>query len=136
MERFDRKAAYMKWMQMPGKMSVASIADEKVRETMSILLENQERLDIRDLNEDQSTTINFGSNAGDGAKFSPIALALVRRVFPDLFAHKVIGVQALNSPVGLAYALRYAYDVAGIPPGSTVNGGSDIYEAGFKMLNH
>ena len=135
MERFDRKAAYMKWMQMPGKMSVASIADEKVRETMSILLENQERLDIRDLNEDQSTTINFGSNAGDGAKFSPIALALVRRVFPDLFAHKVIGVQALNSPVGLAYALRYAYDVAGIPPGSTFNGGSDIYEAGFKMLN-
>lgn len=135
MERFDRKAAYMKWMQMPGKMSVSSIQNESVRETMAILLENQERLDVRELNEEATTTINFGSNAGDGAKFSPIALALVRRVFPDLFAHKVIGVQALNSPVGLAYALRYAYDVNGVPPSSSFNGGSDIYEAGFRMLN-
>ena len=135
MERFDRKAAYSKWMQMPGKLSVAGLGEESLRQTMSVLLENQERLDARELNEDQSTTVNFGSNAGDGARFSPIALALVRRVFPDLFAHKVIGVHALNSPVGFAYALRYAYDVAGIPPGSTFNGGSDIYEAGFKMLN-
>jgi hypothetical protein len=135
MEKFDRKAAYSKWMQMPGKLSVAGLGEESLRQTMSVLLENQERLDARELNEDQSTTVNFGSNAGDGARFSPIALALVRRVFPDLFAHKVIGVQALNSPVGFAYALRYAYDVAGIPPGSTFNGGSDIYEAGFKMLN-
>lgn len=135
MERFDRKAAYEKWMNMPGKLSVASIGNQELRETMSVLLENQERLDVRELNEDATTTINFGSNNGDGARFSPIALALVRRVFPDLFAHKTIGVQALNSPVGLAYAIRYAYDVAGIPPGSTYYGGNDIYEAGFKALN-
>ena len=135
MERFDRKQALEKWTSMAGKLSVATIGDSSVRESTAILLENQERLDIRDLNEDATTTINYGSNAGDGARFSPIALALVRRIFPDLFAHKVVGVQALNSPVGLAYALRYAYDVAGIPPGSTYYGGNDIYEAGFRALN-
>jgi hypothetical protein len=135
MERFDRKAAYEKWMNMKGKLSVRDIRDSATRETMATLLENQERLDVRDLNESAQTTLDIGSNYGDGAKFSPIALALVRRVFPDIFAHKVIGVQALNGPVGLAYALRYAYDVAGVPPTSTFNGGSDAYEAGFKKLN-
>lgn len=32
----------------------------------------------------------------------------VRRMFPDLFAHKVVGVQPLSSPMGLAYAMRFA----------------------------
>lgn len=135
MERFDRKAAYEKWMNMKGKLSVRDIRDSAARETMSTLLENQERYDARSLNEGSETTLDIGSNYGDGAKFSPIALALVRRVFPDIFAHKVIGVQAMNGPVGLAYALRYAYDVAGVPPTSTFNGGSDAYEAGFKRVS-
>jgi len=135
MERFDRKAAYEKWMNMKGKLSVRDIRDSAVRETMSTLLENQERMDSRMLNEGSQTTLDIGSQSGEGAKFSPIALALVRRVFPDIFAHKVVGVQALNGPVGLAYALRYAYDVPGVPPATTFNGGSDAYEAGFKALN-
>lgn len=141
MEKFDRKEAYEKWLKAPGKLSVANISESDVRENMSVLLENQERNDVRrELNEDAITTTNFGSNAGEGAKFSPIALALVRRSFPDLFAHKTIGVQAMNSPLGLAYALRYAYDVAGVPPtGSTpgltaFNGGADTYEAGFRKV--
>lgn len=135
MERFDRKAAYEKWMNVKGKLSVRDIQNETVRQSMSVILENQERLDARELNESTMGTLDIGSNYGDGAKFSPIALALVRRVFPDLFAHKVVGVQALNGPVGLAYALRYAYDVAGIPPTTSFNGGSDAYEAGFKAMN-
>lgn len=135
MERFDRKAAYEKWMNVKGKLSVRDIQNESVRQSMSVILENQERLDARELNESAMGTLDIGSAYGDGAKFSPIALALVRRVFPDLFAHKVVGVQALNGPVGLAYALRYAYDVAGIPPTSSFNGGSDSYEAGFRAMN-
>lgn len=141
MENFDRKSAYEKWVKAPGKLSVSNITESDVRENMAVLLENQERMDIRkELNEDTITTSNFGSNSGEGAKFSPIALALVRRSFPDLFAHKVVGVQALNSPLGLAYALRYAYDVAGVPPTGTTagltafNGGSDQYEAGFRKV--
>lgn len=37
----------------------------------------------------------------------------------SLFAHKVVGVQALSSPVGLAYAMRYAYDNNGTPTSGT-----------------
>ena len=135
MEKFDRKAALDKWMNIKGKLSVRDIQNSDIRQSMSVLLQNQENLDTRELNEGVQSTLDIGSNYGDGAKFSPIALALVRRTFPDLFAHKVVGVQAMNGPVGLAYALRYAYDVAGVPPTSTFNGGSDNYEAGFRALN-
>lgn len=142
MEKFDRKEIYQKWLNAPGKLSVSNVGEADVREQLSVLLENQERLDVRSmLNEDAISTTNFGSNAGEGAKFSPIALALVRRTFPDLFAHKCVGVQAMNSPIGLAYALRFGYNVPGIPPtggslGLTAfNGGSDAYEAGFRAMN-
>ncbi|MFW6172600.1 MAG: hypothetical protein ACOC5T_02545 [Elusimicrobiota bacterium] len=42
--------------------------------------------------------------------FSPIAFALVRRTFPDLFSNKVCGVQPMTQPVGLAYAMRIIYN--------------------------
>lgn len=34
------------------------------------------------------------------------ALPLVRRTFPDLFSIKIVEVQAMSTPVGLAYTLR------------------------------
>ena len=39
-----------------------------------------------------------------------IILKIEKADITGLFAHKVVGVQALSSPVGLAYAMRYAYD--------------------------
>jgi hypothetical protein len=42
--------------------------------------------------------------------FKPIALALVRRTFPELFANKITGIQPMAAPVGLAYALRHVYN--------------------------
>lgn len=38
-----------------------------------------------------------------------ISLPLTRRVFPQLFAQNVVGVQLMTRPVGLAYALRYRF---------------------------
>jgi hypothetical protein len=35
-----------------------------------------------------------------------ISTALARRVVPSLFAHKVVGVQPMAAPVGMAYATR------------------------------
>lgn len=138
---YEKRLITEKWNTAPGKLSIANMADADAREQMAVLLENQERIDVRrELNEADISTANYGSNAGDGARFSPIALALVRRTFPDLFAHKVVGVQALASPLGFAYALRYAYDIAGVPPtGNTpgltaFNGGVDTYEAGFRKV--
>ena len=49
----------------------------------------------------------IGSNYGNGASdFAPMAFALARRALSDMFGHKVVGVQPMQGPVGLAYALR------------------------------
>jgi len=38
------------------------------------------------------------------------ALPLIRQTFPSLFANKVVSVQPMSTPVGLAYAMRVIYD--------------------------
>lgn len=38
--------------------------------------------------------------------FNPIGMALVRQTFPALIANKIVGVQPMSQPVGLAYAMR------------------------------
>ena len=116
-------ALIKKWESAEGKMSIKEVKDRHVKENLATLLENQERKDFNGqevLGEATQGAINYGSLGGytDGAGasdswvFRPIALALVRRTFPDLFANKVVGVQAMSTPVGLAYALRVVYDDA------------------------
>lgn len=41
--------------------------------------------------------------------FSPIALPLTRRVFPQLFAMNTVGVQPMTVPSGSAFAHRFIY---------------------------
>jgi hypothetical protein len=60
--------------------------------------------------------INGGTYPTSGM-FHKIAVPMVRRTFPELVAHQLVGVQPLTGPVGLAFALRYR-------AGSTVTGGS------------
>lgn len=129
-----------KWMNAKGKLSVASIADPYLRRNTAILLENLAKKENYteqsvDLFEGDVSTVNYGSNAGDGARFQPIAMALLRRTYTDYFAHKCVGFQTMQGPVGLAYALRKVYDIAGLPGSSSYAGGSDAYEAGFRALN-
>jgi hypothetical protein len=105
-----------KWDAAEGKMSLASIQDEFVKENLAVLLENQSSTKVKDLVMESN---NFSMSAPDSestGQFKPIALALVRRTFPELFANKCVGVQAMNSPVGVAFALRMVY--AGTNSGS------------------
>jgi hypothetical protein len=43
--------------------------------------------------------------------FSNFALPLVRRTFPQLIAQELFTVQPMSAPVGLAFALKYRYDM-------------------------
>lgn len=140
MSNFNNQTDYRnkcleKWMKMPGKLSVANIPNAELRANLALLLENQANFREDALNEADTGTTNFGSNGGDGARFQPISLALVRRAYYEHFAHKVVGFQAMTGPVGLAYAWRKIYDIPGMPGSSTFNGGSDQYEASFRALN-
>ena len=119
----SKKKLVEKWEGAAGKMSIKEFNDTYLKENLAQLLENQERKDWNGhdvfMTEASDGSTNIGQLGADGFsngvasadayKFRPVALALVRRTFPDLFANKIVGVQAMSTPVGLAYALRAVY---------------------------
>ena len=97
-----------KWSEVKGKVAISDIEDKDIKSSLAQLLENQETQTLgNELNE--ATFSSSAPTSQETGQFSPIALALVRRTFPDLFANKVVPVQAMSGPVGLAYALRMYY---------------------------
>jgi len=57
-----------------------------------------------------------GGTAGDQGTYGPgdsriptIIIPTIRRIFPELIAHDIVGVQPMNGPVGFAFALRFQY---------------------------
>ena len=115
----SKRELVKKWEAVEGKMSIKDLKDPFLKENIAVMLENQEQKDFHGglLTEANDGAINTGSIGGytngvadaNSWQFRPIALALVRRTFPDLFANKIVGVQAMSTPVGLAYALRVVY---------------------------
>lgn len=73
------------------------IDDPEVKRTTSILLENQHLL-----NESLTAT-------SDVDQFRRISIPLVRRIYPQLIANKIVSVQPLLGPTGLVYYLRFRY---------------------------
>jgi hypothetical protein len=57
----------------------------------------------------------FGrEKGGDGDFYLPnVIMPMVRRLFPSLIAHELVGVQALNGPLGYALAYRAKYGTQG-----------------------
>ena len=45
------------------------------------------------------------------SSYNKSKIPLVRRVFPELMANKLVGVQPMTGPVGLAYALRFNVNI-------------------------
>lgn len=112
--QYDINEVMKKWKNSDelGRLSIEEL-DEQLQENMAILLENQDTVDYTGddvLNEQQysMSTTNIGQINQDAA-YKPISLALVRRTFPALFAQNTVGVQAMSTPVGLAFALRVIY---------------------------
>ena len=73
------------------------ITDRTARATTAVMLENQ-----RLVNEQATDT-------SDIAQFKRISIPLVRRIFPQLIANKIVSVQPLLGPAGLVYYLRFRY---------------------------
>ena len=68
-----------------------------VRSCTAVMLENQ-----RLINETMTDT-------SDIAQFKRISIPLVRRIYPQLIANKVVSVQPLLGPTGLVYYMRFRY---------------------------
>lgn len=88
------------------------IEDRYVRSATAVLLENQ-----RLMNE-------VSTDTSDIAQFKRISIPLVRRIYPQLIANKIVSVQPLLGPTGLVYYLRFRYSSdKGSMRGATNNGG-------------
>ena len=73
------------------------IKDRFTRATTAVMLENQ-----RLMNE-------VATDTSDIAQFKRISIPLVRRIYPQLIANKIVSVQPLLGPAGLVYYLRFRY---------------------------
>jgi len=88
------------------------IDDRFERSTAAVLLENQKLI-----NETMTDT-------GDIAQFKRISIPLVRRIYPQLIANKIVSVQPLLGPTGLVYYLRFRYSSnKGAMRGADLNAG-------------
>ena len=109
---------------------VAPIEDDHLRLSTAILLENQERWCIEEAGLTTTGGIfgtgpggaEYGSSGGGNLSFGnrdgyaagdnrlpKILIPMIRRTFPELISNEIVGVQPMNGPVGLAFALRYKY---------------------------
>lgn len=124
----QKKLLAQKWSEREDKLNVSDILEEDVRENTALILENY--MDLPGtalLLEEQAgqSAMDTGNVGGysvsqgqftsaiadpDAFRFRPIELALARRGQSNLFAYNACGVQAMNGPVGLAYAMRFYYD--------------------------
>ena len=98
------------------------IKDPYRRAVTSVLLENQERFlrEERGFLSEAAPNINTdpgatgaagfsGSASSPVAGFDPVLISLIRRSMPNLVAYDLAGVQPMNAPVGLIFAMRTKY---------------------------
>tara|TARA_Y100000310_G_scaffold120174_1_gene118887 strand:+ start:6556 stop:8148 length:1593 start_codon:yes stop_codon:yes gene_type:complete len=87
------------------------IDDQYVRESTAVLLENQARHCIVEAQKEgiltEATPGSAPTTVGTIGTFQKFAFPLVRRVFPELIANKIVGVQPMQGPVSQVFYLGY-----------------------------
>jgi hypothetical protein len=109
-----------KWQPIIEHPDLPSIQDVHRRQTLAVILENQEKAAREDaagsagyaaptlLGEAAPTNV-----AGGVQNYDPVLISLVRRSMPNLVAYDVCGVQPMTGPSGLIFALRPQYSTQG-----------------------
>lgn len=131
-ELFDHKYAekiVAKWA--PVLEAGPGIDNDQVRLTTAMILENTEKdFKRQGLITEESGMLDQGSGgiAGGTDPVAPatngvlgttdfhwpsIVIPMVRRIFPSLISHEIVGVQPMNGPIGFAFAFRARYGANG-----------------------
>jgi len=124
---FNSEKLMEKWGPLLNAESCDPIKDSHRKAVTAVLLENQERF-LREqsafenggmLTEAPTNVANaagasggFGADsaaAGPVAGFDPVLISLIRRSMPNLVAYGLAGVQPMNGPTGLIFAMRSRY---------------------------
>jgi hypothetical protein len=121
MQMFNAEHLQEKWAPVLDYQGLDAIKDSHRRMVTAVLLENQEKA-LREEREflyeapiTNSTTSNtgtpgFSANASSpAAGFDPVLISLIRRAMPNLVAYDLAGVQPMNGPTGLIFAMRSRY---------------------------
>ena len=99
------------------------ITDNHRKAVTAVLLENQEKFlreeqafnsghNLMETPTNSAGTAGFsGSSTATGpvAGFDPVLISLIRRSMPNLVAYDLAGVQPMNGPTGLIFAMRSRY---------------------------
>ena len=111
-----------KWAPILDYDGLDPIKDSHRRAVTAVLLENQEK-ELREERNflSEAPNVNTGSGAsaagfsadataaGPVAGFDPVLISLIRRSMPNLVAYDLAGVQPMNGPTGLIFAMRSRY---------------------------
>ena len=117
MQQFVTEQLRQKWGPVIDHPDLPTISDDYRKNVTAILLENQEQY-LREAAPTNSS--GAGGLAGlssntDGAfssvaGFDPVLISLVRRAMPNLIAYDICGVQPMNAPTGLIFAMKAKYN--------------------------
>jgi len=122
MQMYNSEQLQEKWAPILDYDGLDPIKDAHRRSVTAILLENQEK-ELREESEflSEAPNVNTQSSgsaagfsadataAGPVAGFDPVLISLIRRAMPNLVAYDLAGVQPMNGPTGLIFAMRSRY---------------------------
>ena len=119
---FNGEQLQEKWAPLLDYEGADAIKDSHRRMVTAVLLENQEKFLNEErafLSEGPTNAANAGgasggfgggaTAAGPVAGFDPVLISLIRRSMPNLVAYDLAGVQPMNGPTGLIFAMRSRY---------------------------
>ena len=122
MQMYNTEHLQEKWGPILDYDGLDKIKDAHRRSVTAILLENQEK-ELREeasflseqpnVNTQTGTNPGFSANAtaaGPVAGFDPVLISLIRRSMPNLVAYDLAGVQPMNGPTGLIFAMRSRFN--------------------------
>ncbi len=111
MQGFNAEHLQEKWAPILNHEGLGGINDAHKRMVTAVLLENQERM----LSEEREFLSEAPTNStGSGiSNFDPVLISLIRRAMPNLVAYDLAGVQPMNGPTGLIFAMRSRFTSQG-----------------------
>lgn len=97
-----------KWGPILEHPDLPKINDNWKKTVTAIMLENQES-DSREQGQQSLLEAAPATNTTGVQNYDPVLISLVRRSMPNLIAYDVMGVQPMNMPTGLIFAMRARY---------------------------
>lgn len=91
------------WAGVLDDTTCGEIKDSHRRAVTAQLLENQKNDNQKQLNEAAQTGV------ANIANYDPVLISMVRRAAPKLIAYDICGVQAMQLPTGLVFAMKARY---------------------------